>query len=353
MKNLLNKKNVVAVGEGYKESKGFFKKVRNTILRLLKIKSILVFVDVKRPDYNISPQDLIPDEIDGQLTDVIEIGEILPMYKRKHRPIRGGVSACGYKGTACTSGIKVYRDRPYALMNWHCVYGKDGDVGDSVVQPSRVDGGKETDVMGYASDFIPLEKGICDSALVELKENMTDLIYGLGDYEKQTKEPFVGQILQKFGRTSGHTRGKVIAVNVTAQVNYPQKDGSKKTFIFKDQVFTDNKDGFIEGGDSSSIAFENRTPVGQIFAASPVVGVITPLSTVLKELDVSLEEEVEGYVALERDWLTDKKTLVRLNLRSEPRIGNNIIKTLSVGTGIKIIEYSGYSNNFHWLKIKV
>ena len=64
-------------------------------------------------------------------------------------------------------------------------------------------------------------------------------------------------------------------------------------------------------------------------------------------------EENEGFVAMNSNWATDERTLVGLNLRREPKIGDNIIKTLPVGTKIKILEYAGYNSNYFWLRIEV
>jgi hypothetical protein len=354
--NLLNIKGVVGYGDGYKKSKGLLGKIRNFYLKSKDKTSIIVFVEKKLPEAVLSKEDIIPKEIDGRLTDVVEIGELWSQNRTKHRPIVGGVSACNLKGTACTSGIKVYKgDKPYSLMNYHCVYGTDwgGQKGDKVIQPSRLDGGKEEDLMGYADEFIPLDSEICDSALVDLTQEMQgvkDI-----DYEPIVKTPYIGQQLHKSGRTTGYTKGKVLATNVVATVNYRQPDGSKRTYTFRNQIFTDNIQPFIDGGDSSSIAFEGKYPVAQIFAAGPTIGVLTPLQIVLDKLKVSLSPEnpIEGFVALNSNWSTDRKTLVNLNLRSEPKIGNNIIKTLPAGTNIEIIEWAGYQNNYHWLKIKI
>jgi hypothetical protein len=64
-------------------------------------------------------------------------------------------------------------------------------------------------------------------------------------------------------------------------------------------------------------------------------------------------EDNEGFIALNSGWASGNKTLVNLNFRNEPKLGNNLIKTLSKGTNIEIKEYAGYSDNYHWLRIQV
>lgn len=354
--NLLNKKNVVAYGIGYKTSRGP-KRIINLIKRLLGIQSLLVFVSSKVSAASLSEEDLIPKEIQGVETDVIEVGEIVPVseFRAKHRPLIGGVSACNAKGSACTSGIRVWKgDKPHALMNYHCSIGTDwgSNIGEPVINPSPIDGGG--DVIGHASEFVPLEEGICDAGLVKLSVEMEDRVPVIGNYETEVQEIKVGQELHKSGRTTGYTKGRVLATNVVSMVNYRQPDGTKKTITFYNQVFTENNGlSFINGGDSSSIAFYGKSPVGQIYAASPVVGVITPLKKVLDRLNVSLVPQT-AYVAL-GNWLSinglEITTKERTNLRSSIGLGDNRIRVLPRNTKLEIKEFAGIADGYYWLKV--
>jgi len=62
-------------------------------------------------------------------------------------------------------------------------------------------------------------------------------------------------------------------------------------------------------------------------------------------------EENEGFVAMNSDWATSNETLVNLNLRREPVIGDNIIRTLPKGTKIEVEEYGGYGSGYFWLRV--
>lgn len=64
-------------------------------------------------------------------------------------------------------------------------------------------------------------------------------------------------------------------------------------------------------------------------------------------------EAGSGYIAMNSDWTTDNKTLVRINLRTAPSLTAGVIKVLPVGTPIQIISYEKYQDNYHWLKVKV
>jgi hypothetical protein len=69
-----------------------------------------------------------------------------------------------------------------------------------------------------------------------------------------------------------------------------------------------------------------------------------------------LEKEtvpVIGYIAMNEEFANDTETLVNLRFRSEPRLGNNIIKVLKKGTKIVILDYAGYSSGYFWLKVQV
>jgi len=63
--------------------------------------------------------------------------------------------------------------------------------------------------------------------------------------------------------------------------------------------------------------------------------------------------ENEGFVAMNGDWSTNEQTLVRLNLRREPKLGDNVIKTLPIGTRIEVEEWSGYADGYHWLRVVI
>jgi len=80
----LNKENVIGVGVGMKQV-GFDR---------TKKPSVIVFVEKKVEKNNLSRSQVIPQEIDGVLTDVIEIGKVRLLDGRtdKARPAHPGMS---------------------------------------------------------------------------------------------------------------------------------------------------------------------------------------------------------------------------------------------------------------------
>lgn len=136
---LLAKNNVVGVGVGYKESHGV-----NT-----GEVAVVVLVEEKKPLAALRDEDLIPRELDGMKTDVIEVGYLRAQQtaKERFRPIiPSGVSMGHYKVTAGTLGT-VVKDRTsgelFLLSNNH-VFANSNDalIGDAILQPAAMDGGQ-------------------------------------------------------------------------------------------------------------------------------------------------------------------------------------------------------------------
>jgi len=63
---LLRKKNVVGVGIGFKQEKG----------QITDKLALIISVRQREDPSQLAPEDLIPSEIEGVPTDVIEVGEI-------------------------------------------------------------------------------------------------------------------------------------------------------------------------------------------------------------------------------------------------------------------------------------
>ena len=103
-KTLLKKHNVLATGIGYKISAG--QKSPNV--------SIICSVEKKLPKSQLSSKDLVPQQIDGVTTDVVETGRIRAFnsHLQRHRPAPGGVSIGHRDITAGTLGCIVKKKRP-------------------------------------------------------------------------------------------------------------------------------------------------------------------------------------------------------------------------------------------------
>lgn len=137
--DLLAKSNVVGVAVGFKESEGV---VTDEI-------SVVVLVEQKKPLAALTPQDIVPKEIDGMRTDVVEVGVLRAFQggRARYRPvIPSGVSMGHFKVTAGTLGA-VVRDRNTGerlLLSNNHVFANSNDamIGDAILQPSPMDGGQ-------------------------------------------------------------------------------------------------------------------------------------------------------------------------------------------------------------------
>jgi len=136
---LLAKNNVVGVGVGYKESNGV----------LTDDVAVVVLVEQKKPAAALQPEDMIPRDLNGLKTDVIEVG-FLQAYqtaRNRFRPvIPSGVSMGHYKVTAGTLGTLV-KDRATGellLLSNNHVFANSNDalIGDTILQPAAMDGGQ-------------------------------------------------------------------------------------------------------------------------------------------------------------------------------------------------------------------
>lgn len=137
---LLDKHNVVGVAVGYKESEGV---VTDEV-------AVVVLVQEKKPLAALSAQDLIPKELNGQKTDVVEVGYLTAQQngRSRFRPvIPSGVSIGHYKVTAGTLGTLV-KDKATGetliLSNNHVLANSnDAVVGDAILQPAAMDSGAQ------------------------------------------------------------------------------------------------------------------------------------------------------------------------------------------------------------------
>jgi hypothetical protein len=95
--------------------------------------------------------------------------------------------------------------------------------------------------------------------------------------------------VQKYGRTTGHTLGRVSGINATVDVSY--RTGSAR---FQGQIVISG-DGFSTGGDSGSLIVTkgllsaDRRPVGLLFAGSSVNTIANPIEPVLSRFGVRVD----------------------------------------------------------------
>jgi hypothetical protein len=189
------------------------------------------------------------------------------------------------------------------LSNKHVLAtGDAASVGDPVLQPGPADGGDPaTDRVATLTAF---ERFTADGranlvdAAVAVVDAEVPLEPGrlpggpLGADALQVDDVEPDEQVEKVGRTTGHTVGRVSAVEVDGvAVQY-----DRAIYTFDDQVEIDGVAGsFSAGGDSGAVIWRStdRGPLGLLFAGSETGGrtgggvtYANPLATVLSVLDL-------------------------------------------------------------------
>lgn len=285
------------------------------------IVAVIVTVKKKVPLTRLKAEEIIPLKLGGALTDVIEVGEIVirPDPRKKWRPAPGGVSIGHYKISAGTLGA-VVRDADtgelLVLSNNHVLANSnDANIEDPSFQPGPYDGGT-IDVKLVALDrFVPLalSPGVCpfarkfvnsintvlnwmgrktkilvDSQAPQLT-NVVDCAVGkpyideevdfeilvIGKPQNPITKPALDVEVQKFGRTTEYTKGKIIGLNATVSVSY----GGGRVAIFEHQIISDIPSA---GGDSGSLVLDMENhPVGLLFAGGDDITIMNEIERVM------------------------------------------------------------------------
>jgi hypothetical protein len=245
------------------------------------------------------------EEVDVRVVGPIGALSQPPDLRRRVRPLHRGLSIAHRDVTAGTLGAFVARrddPRPLVLSNSHVLaMAGTGSVGDPVYQPGPADGGGEDDRVGSLLSDVPFAEdapNLVDAALAALDEGVeVDLSAGdgplAGIWAGNATDLLDG--VQKVGRTTGVTTGRVTAFEVDA---VPVGFGEDRVLTFDDQLEIEGIDGpFSAGGDSGSVICSLRTRLAAalLFAGSTTGGpggtgltYANPLPTVLELLDVEL-----------------------------------------------------------------
>lgn len=312
-------KNVVGIGQGYK----------NQDKR--KPLAVVFMVKKKLPVRALAPEDLIPREINGRVTDVIQVGEVRALAidpKSKIRPAPGGSSIGHYKITAGTLGGIVtdpVQGRLILSNNHVLANSNDAEIGDPIYQPGPYDGGGLDDQIATLHDFVPIDFGVSeptcalanfyawlgngiaslvgskhrveafyddavadnfmDAALAKpispVDDMVTDEVLEIGKITGAS-ETELGMMVRKSGRTTGLTEGKVIVMDAIIEVSY----GDGKVALFRNQIVTS---AMSQGGDSGSLLVElgGTNAVGLLFAGSDEATIHSPIKPILDHFGVS------------------------------------------------------------------
>lgn len=246
--------------------------------------------------------EIVP-EITGHFTSLPPDAEAVDPTSSFPRPVPIGVSAGHGQVTAGTIGARVTDGtRTFALSNNHVFAANNvGKKGDNLLQPGVVDGGRDpADVIGTLYDYEPLHfcrAMVCEHNTIDAAIALTtpdDLGSatpegGYGSPRVTSQDATLGMAVQKYGRTTGHTRGQVTGINATMDVSY--RDGTAR---FEGQIVISGR-GFSAGGDSGSlivsegVLMSDRRPVGLLFAGTQTTTLANPIERVLERFDIRVD----------------------------------------------------------------
>jgi hypothetical protein len=291
--------------------------------------ALVVLVTQKVEKDQLGAADQVPATLKDMQTDVLAIGfpvaegdEALAVstqtLARRERPAKGGYSVGHTKITAGTIGTCVYDILPgggispprhgigipskyYILSNNHILANSNNALpGDPILQPGPHDGGVDpTDRIARLSRFVPItfeppvprifHRNIVDAAVAEGQFHDLDRsIYWIGHVRgwRLKGNVTVGTRVQKTGRTTNYTIGRITVINATVDVGY----GGGKVARFRDQIVTTD---ISAGGDSGSLVTTlDNVAVGLLFAGSSVATIVNQIQHVRSLLRVEVAEEI-------------------------------------------------------------
>jgi hypothetical protein len=230
-----------------------------------------------------------------------------PWHRARKRPLIIGVSIGHHRITAGTLGAFVMVRRGgqvRVLSNNHVLADENrARAGDAIIQPGAFDGGKTSaDRIGSLGTYVRLRKNrvnLVDAALASLDPGIDyepTTLTGRGALAGVATDPVdVGEVVEKLGRTTGRTRGRITAFELD-NVVVAYDTGNLR---FDDQIEIEGAgaEAFSDGGDSGSLIFSARElrAVALLFAGGDQGGrngkgltYANPITQVLRSLKVEL-----------------------------------------------------------------
>ena len=233
------------------------------------------------------------------------------------RPVPIGVSfGVSFPGGSCNGGTIACRLRGllpdgtpalYLLSCNHVAAGVNlAPIDSPLLQPAKVDNGCVEDLedqIGTLSTYRVLQFGglanRVDAGLIRTTERDAGNATPADGYGLPTSHPLtatVGMFVQKYGRTTKNTHGRVTGVNSTIVIVYPGGN-----VLFTGQLIVSTRAPstvFTRPGDSGALVVTDpgRSPVGLLIAgnASGTVGILNRIQEVLDAFNPLHEVTIDG-----------------------------------------------------------
>ncbi|MFC0678068.1 hypothetical protein ACFFGH_09455 [Lysobacter korlensis] len=312
---------VQAIGLGMKETGG----------QLTGELAVLVLVDRKRPLSELAVDEVIPAEVDGLPTDVVEFGAAYALAaadtkkyriedESKVRPLIGGIQVQARHwgvnidtGTlGCFARTREAPQRIVMLSNAHVIGDSDSDVTDAVGQPSMCSICSTccSDTVGEVLRFRMTEHvdgaiATVDASAGTPAAQIKEIGAVAGTRPLSAQDAFSGTIeIQKRGRTTGLTFGTVRGWIVGPQ-NILNHNGSVNR-VSRDHLLLQVRqpsECFVLDGDSGSAVLDmDRKVVGLLFGGNEkgTIGLACPIQFVTDELQIDILEATAVVPVVER-----------------------------------------------------
>ena len=259
----------------------------------------VIHVYTERPDTQGLPSVLEGVGVERVATGVIEARAPTDRFAR---PVPIGVSA-GLKDVATgTLGVRVTNGtNVYALSNNHVFAGiNTANIGDSIVQPGPSDGGTDpADRIGTLAAYQSINFNAGSTNTMDAAIALTSTANvgiatpadGYGAPSTVTTTAFVGQAVQKYGRTTGLQLGTVADLNVSVDVCYLLLlNVCLEEARFINQISV-SPGTFSAPGDSGSLIVTQagNQPVALLFAGGDGLTIGTPIDIVLQRFGVTID----------------------------------------------------------------
>ncbi len=250
----------------------------------------------------------IVDAAHGEV-DIRYIGRVEKLQggadmRERHRPLIAGASVGHVAITAGTLGAFVTTaDGELAILSNNHVLADENraEIGDAVIQPADLDDGTQPDdVVAQLTEYVPIAPGAInrvDAAVATVVDGVAvDPVGTLGALGDGIVAPQDADRVEKLGRTTGRTTGRVSAFNVRSVIVEYEVSATVR-FDGQIEIEAEDRSEFSLGGDSGSLIVSegDRVPVGLLFAGSdqggPEGGPVTyanPVDEVLAALNVEL-----------------------------------------------------------------
>jgi len=222
--------------------------------------------------------------------------------RRRLDPLVGGISIGSPQTPAGTLGALVWDNKDGSvciLSNWHVLSGDpNAEAGVPCFQPGRLDQGRSSDVVAHLKRWSFDHQ--TDAALAEINDSRhycAGEILSMVQQITDKTQPYLGMLVQKYGRSTGFTWGFVDGLYFSSTIEY--NDGIVQ--IFENQIHIApavKGDQISDGGDSGSVWVtatekDGYKAIGLHFAgdlpksAFGEYALANPMSIVMDNLDFS------------------------------------------------------------------